>query len=167
MQALTENQVTEFFREIKENIPLSAYQAHKGLDDIKPLRHEIDCLEWRYRLRGFTEGLSASNLLDISVVENLGAALFMFRSNNLDERPGRKYKYSVDIKTEQNKVFTFDVPAMNPVDAYVQLTKRIAYKAIPGITTVAVFAGLEATRLPSATPLKTFEKNELVFVSLV
>lgn len=167
MQPLTESQVAEFFKEIKENIPHSANQAHKGLDDIKPLQHEINCLEWRYRLRGFAEGLSASNLLDISVVENLGEALFMARSANQDERPGRKYKYSVVITTEQNKIFTFDVPSMNPIDAYVQLTKRIAYKAIPGITSVAVYSGLEAARLPSAIPLKTFEKNELVFVSLV
>lgn len=167
MQSLTENQVNEFFKEIKENIPHSANHVHKALDDIKPLHHEINCLEWRYRLRGFTEGLSVSNLLDISVAENLGEGLFMARSATQDERPGRKYKYSVDITTEQNKVFTFDVPSMNPIDAYVQLTKRIAYKAIPGIMSVAVYAGLEATRLPSAIPLKTFEKNELVFVSLV
>jgi hypothetical protein len=167
MQTLTEKQVEELFQELKENIPKRENNVRAALENIKPSQHEVNCLEWRYRLSGFAEGLSASNILELSIYEDLIASLFSARSRDPEDRPGRKHRYSVDIITEQESVFTFDVSSMNPIDAYAQLTKRIAYKAIPGITNIAVYAGLESDRLPSATPIETFEKNELVFVSLV
>lgn len=57
--------------------------------------------------------------------------------------------------------------SMNPLDAYVKLTKRIAYKAIPGIEAVLIYAGLKLERNESSSPLQTFTKDELVYVTLL
>lgn len=167
MRTLDQEQIESIFQELKENIAPAYNKALVGLENAMPSQHENDGLEWRYRLGGYTEGLCASDILSISVYENVIAKLFGPRPKDELERPGRKYKYSVDIKTEQESTFTFDVPSMNPFDAYVQLTKRIAYKTIPGIVSVLVFAGLQSERQPSAKPLRTFEHDELIFVSLV
>jgi hypothetical protein len=167
MITLTGSQVNEIFQELAENIPQNEIGAHAALEHIKPSHHDLDCLEWRYRLVGLADGLHACKIIQHNVHENLVASVLAEREKNAEARPGRKYEYSMDILTEQDKVFSFDVPSMNPTDAYFQLTKRTAYKSIPGITSIAVYAGLQSTRIPAATPLKIFTKNELVFVSLI
>lgn len=167
MKTLSAKQIEQIFQELKENISPIHSKALVGLENATPSQHEYDGLEWRYRLGGYIEGLCAVDILSVSVYENIIAELFGQRSRDQGERPGRKYKYSVDITTEQNTKFTFDVPSMNPIDAYVQLTKRIAYKTIPGIESVLVYAGLQSERQPASKPLITFENDELVFVTLV
>jgi len=73
----------------------------------------------------------------------------------------------VDIITEKDKIFSFDVMSMNPIDAYVQLTKRIAYKAIPDIEAVLVYAGLKLDRNNNSSPVLSFAKDELIIVTLL
>jgi hypothetical protein len=73
----------------------------------------------------------------------------------------------VDIITQKDKIFSFDVMSMNPVDAYVQLTKRIAYKAIPDIEAVLVYAGLKLDRNNNSSPVLSFAKDELIIVTLL
>lgn len=167
MKTLCAKQIEHIFQELRENISPINNKALVGLENATPSQHEYEGLEWRYRLGGYTEGLCAGDILSINVYENIVAELFGQHSGNQSERPGRKYKYSVDITTEQKKTFTFDVPSMNPLDAYVQLTKRIAYKTIPGIDSVLVYAGLQSERKQNSKPLRTFENDELVFVTLV
>lgn len=57
--------------------------------------------------------------------------------------------------------------SMNPIDAYVQLTKRIAYKAIPDIEAVLVYAGLKLDRNNNSSPVLSFAKDELIIVTLL
>ena len=57
--------------------------------------------------------------------------------------------------------------SMNPIDAYVQLTKRIAYKAIPGMEAVLVYTGLTLDRAVTSGPLQVFAKDELIYVTLL
>lgn len=167
MQPLNQNQIEKIFQELRDNISQDHVKALNGLENVKPSHHDYEGLEWRYRLAGYTEGLCAGNMLSISVYESVIADLFGQRQKAQADRPGRKHKYSVDITTEQHKQFTFDVPSMNPLDAYFQLTKRIAYKTIPGIVSVLVYAGFQTERQPDSSPLRAFDKEELVFVSLV
>ncbi len=58
-------------------------------------------------------------------------------------------------------------PSTNPLDAYVQLTKRTAYKSIPDIKKVDVYAGFLSGRLSGEKPVRTFSSDELVFVTLL
>ena len=167
MRTLDQNQIENIFQELRDNISPEHGKAIIGVDNVKPSHHEFESLEWRYRLGGYTEALCACDILSNSVYESAIAEIFGQRPRDGADRPGRKHKYSVDIKTEQNKQFTFDVPSMNPLDAYFQLTKRIAYKTIPGIVSVLVYAGFHTDRKPDSSPLRSFEKDELVFVSLV
>lgn len=167
MNPLNQNQIEKIFEELRDNISQDHVKAINGLENIKPSHHEYEGLEWRYRLGGYTEGLCAGNMLSTSVYESAIADLFGERQKDHINRPGRSRKYSVDITTEQNKRFTFDVASINPLDAYFQLTKRIAYKTIPGIVSVLVYAGFITERQPGSSPLRTFEKEDLVFVSLV
>lgn len=166
MQTLNQNQIDDVFQKLKNNISSDHHKAILSLDDIRPPMHEIAGLEWRYRLSGYAEGLCAADILDSEIYEKIVSVLFGPRPKEQNNRPGRKYEYSVDIKTERNKVFSFDVPSINPFDAYVQLTKRIAYKTIPGIISVLVYAGFQSERLPTSTPLKSFSQDEFIYVSL-
>jgi hypothetical protein len=47
------------------------------------------------------------------------------------------------------------------------LTKRIAYKSIPGIEFVKVYSGFNSVRLSDSQPIKTFTKDELIYVTLI
>ena len=165
MGTLDQNQIENIFQELRDNISPEHCKALIGLDNLKPSHYEFGSLDWRYRLGGYAEALCACNILSNCIYESAVAKLFSQHSGGKAARSGRKFKYSVDIKTEQNMLFTFDVPAMNPLDAYVQLTKRIAYKTIPDIVSVLVYAGLHFERSHDALPLKSFEKSELIFVS--
>ena len=164
MQKLNKDTVDQLFSSLKGVISQDAHKAMLSLDDIHPGQHQIEGLEWRYRLRGYAEGLRATDLIESSDYENIVSTLFGNHAK-AEQRPGRDFKYSVDILAEKERRFTFDVPSMNPVDAYVQLTKRIAYKAVPGIISVLVYSGFEDERQPDSKPIRTFSHDELVFVS--
>jgi hypothetical protein len=53
---------------------------------------------------------------------------------------------------------------MNPMDAYVQLTKRFVYRTIPDIQRVEVFHEKTSDRADQQTAAKRFNKDDLVFV---
>lgn len=166
MQQLNSQQVADLFQLVRTNLPHDRQKAILGLSRVMPSQHEISSLEWRYRFGGYTEGLYAAEILNQDVKVSVSDSLFGASASNREERKGRDFKYSVDIITEQNKTYSFDVPSMNPLDAYVQLTKRIAYKTIPGIAAVDVYAGFSDERQANAEPLKQFDHDELIFVSL-
>lgn len=165
MIQIDKEKIDLLFSSLKHLIPQDAHKAILSLDNIHPNHNEREGLEWRYRLRGYTEGLCAADVIESSDYEKVLSALFGSDSK-AHKRPGREFKYSVDIHAEQERRFSFDVPSMNPVDAYVQLTKRIAYKSIPGIISVLVYSGFEAERQQDSKPIRTFTHDELVFVSL-
>ena len=137
-----------------------------ALLDLKPSQEEFWTGVWRFKLDGFSKALLASGSVDHKllnpvtdlIVEKLAAP------KGEDKRPGRDYMFSVDVMTDGSQVFKFDVAAMNPSDAYFQLTKRFAYKAIPDITSANIFVGSQEGREAGASPVKIFDAEELVFV---
>ena len=88
MQTLNEKQIDNIFQELMENISQNNRKALVGLDNVKPSQHELERLEWRYRLGGYTEGLCAGDILDINVYENVVATLFGHRPKDQTDRPG-------------------------------------------------------------------------------
>ena len=165
MTYLTEDLVNDLFQDIEDRLRGGNQKPVGYLKNLYPSQGEIERLEWRYRLSGYLEGLSASGQIDSGFIEQLVAALFSRSAALEGARPGRSRPFSIDIVTEQRKVFSFDVPSINPLDAYVQLTKRTAYKAIPGIECIKVFAGLQMNRSSDAEPLRIFHSDELVFIA--
>lgn len=167
MRTLDKKAIDTIFQDLSNNISPEYKKIIHSLDNIKPSRHESETQEWRYRLSGYIEALSSINILETGIYDKVIFTLFADQINNGTKRPGRVYKYSVEVLTDQNKIFNFDVPSMNPTDAYLQLTKRISYKSIPGIELVRVFSGVHSGRSVGAKPLKQFTKNELIYVTLL
>ena len=133
------------------------------LNNLKPACSELGQIEWRYRLSGFLEGLSLTGHIDSLYLESLASILFARDVKSREVRPGRAHAFSIDIITDQSKVYRFDVPSTNPLDAYAQLTKRTAYNAIPGIEAIEVYAGFRKDRAKEAQPLRVFAKSELIY----
>ena len=168
MYTITLEYVDQIFDQIISNISSEHHKVISCLEDIKPnSQHQIETIEWRYNLSGFIACLSASDLIDEKTYTDTIESLFCNQASHNDKRPGRDYKYSVDIIAEKDKISSFDVMSMNAIDAYVQLTKRIAYKAIPGIEAVLIYAGLKLDRNSASSPVKSFAKDELIFVTLL
>lgn len=164
---LSTQQVDDIFERLQNG--LSNEKASRHLVNVRPSdQYELESMTWRYQLRGFVEGLFVAELIATPVKKYVNRILFGNKETTQEgARPGKKYKYSVDILTEQANIFEFNVPAMNPYDAYYQLTKRIAYKSIPGIEFVKVYSGFNSVRLSDSQPIKTFTKDELIYVTLI
>lgn len=124
------------------------------------------------RLEGFVFGVATSRAVtgeDASAIlaDSLKAAYDLIRVRSKPEqRPGRDHTFSVDVMTERGQVFLFDVPSMNASDAYFQLSKRSSYKSIADICRVMVFEGTGADRTGNQEPVRSFERNELIFTGL-
>tara|TARA_R110002167_G_scaffold204404_9_gene408535 strand:+ start:15364 stop:15867 length:504 start_codon:yes stop_codon:yes gene_type:complete len=121
------------------------------------------------RFEGFIYGLAAAKSMTHEdagsiLAECVDAADELLRAKeNQKDRPGRDHKYSVDVTNQRGISFPFDVPAMNPSDAYFQLSKRTVYKSIPDIVHVSVFSGETEERLDGQLPEREFKKTELIF----
>jgi len=164
MTYTTQQKIDELFEDIKDRLGKSNTKTLAYLKNMRPSEGELERFEWRYRLSGYLEGLCTTNQIDNGFIEQLVAVLFSRAALSPKGRPGRTHAFSVDITTEQRKVFSFDVPSMNPLDAYVQLSKRTAYKAIPDIDTIKVYSGTKENRELDAQPLRMFQKEELIFI---
>lgn len=167
MQTLDLSDMEHIFKLAAASIDKSHVKRVTFLQDIKPLKHEIDDLTWRYRLEGYLHGMEANDAIDQKNKFKITQRLLGIRPVDKEPRPGRSFNYSVDIFTEQGRKFSFDVPSENPTDSYFQLTKRVAYKSIPDISLVEVFTGLKTQRDKAPNPVKIFPKNDLIYVTLV
>ena len=164
MTQTTQQKIDDVFESIKERLGGSNTKALAYLKNMQPSHGELERSEWRYRLSGYLEGLCTTDQIDNGFFEQLVSVLFSRSTPSIAERPGRAHAFSVDIATEQRKVFSFDVPSMNPLDAYVQLSKRTAYKSIPDIETIKVYAGTKKDRKLGAAPLRIFQEEEFIFI---
>jgi len=126
-----------------------------------------ETLEWRYELRGVLNALAATNQISHTPHEDAIEILFGKPPAN-QERPGRKYQFSIDVTARtprgEEHCHDFNVAAMNALDAYVQLTKRMTYRCIIGIERVAVFDNPVEDRRPEQRPIRTFSQDDLIFV---
>lgn len=162
-------------KEMMEDVFLSVISSIKGrkkevitkLNEIKPLSHKVESLEWRYRLDGYIKGLLAAGILDKEDYKKTYTRIYPDREINdsENERPGRNHTFTVIIERSSKEKYTFNVAAMNAVDAYVQLTKRVAYKAIPDIERVYVYDGLYIEQTAEQKLLRQFDSSELINVA--
>lgn len=126
-----------------------------------------ETLEWRYELRGVLDTLYATDQLSHTPHQDAIQILFGQPSIN-QSRPGRKYLFSIDVlaKTPRGDAHRhdFNVAAMNALDAYAQLTKRMTYRCIIGVETVDVFDNRVEDRTPEQRPIRRFSTDDLIFV---
>lgn len=164
MRTLSIPQVNELFMHIQTHISPKFPKVSSHLSTLKPSKADVASIMWRHRLNGYLEALCLLGAIEQEL--HLYAREMLF-SQTFDEilnrRPGCKNKYSLDVETEEEKNYTFDVPAMNPVDAYAQLAKRHTYKNIKNITSVQVYAGFQFERNEQSKVLKNFDSDELIF----
>jgi len=161
---ITDQQANQLFLTLRQHIPNPS--LHSALEAIRPV--SPDTLEWRYELRGFIGALQASEALSHTPGDEALRILFG-KPADMSERPGRKYTFSIEVFSTlprgETRCFSFDVAAMNAFDAYVQLTKRMTYRAISEIDCVCVFDGMQHERKVAQAPVKRFECDELIYVN--
>jgi len=161
---ISDVQANKVFLSLRQQIPDASLIT--ALEAIRPQTAET--LEWRYELKGFIGALVAQDVLSHTPSSEALEVLFGKPLSTTD-RPGRKYKFSVDVFSTlpngETRRFPFDVAAMNAFDAYVQLTKRMTYRTISEIDYVAVFDGMQHERKRAQAPVKRFECDELIYVN--
>jgi len=161
---ITDVQANSIFLSLRQHIPDPSLVS--ALEAIRP--HSPETLEWRYELKGFIGALTASNALS-HTPSNEALTLLFGKPVDSEGRPGRKYKFSIDVFSTlpngETRLIPFDLAAMNAFDAYVQLTKRMTYRAISEIDYVAVFDGMQHERKATQAPAKRFENDELIYVN--
>lgn len=166
MTALNQQQIIDLFCDIESRLLGATSVILEYLNNLKPACSELSQVEWRYRLSGFLEGLSLTGHIDSLYIESLASKLFARDVRGQGVRPGRAHAFSIDIITDQSKIYRFDVPSTNPLDAYAQLTKRTAYNAIPGIEAIEVYTGFWKDRAKGSAPVRIFAKSELIYSNL-
>lgn len=162
--SLTSSEVDNIFESIEIQVQDPALDIKSSMEEFKP--EDPTRMEWRFELRGFVRGLALMGKLDEAAVAR--ASRLMHQPGSKPNRPGRDYQFSIDVHAsgpdEPDRAFQFNVAAMNPMDAYVQLTKRLVYRTIPDVYRVDVFEDLLTERIADQEPIRTFERDELIFV---
>lgn len=161
--SLSQKQIDALFADIRESLGEDQTKAIVALDRI--CADSYESIEWRYELRGLLRGFEAAGILDAAALQDALVTVFSKPAVN-ERRLGRERQFSLTVSTGYGfsmADFEFDVAAMNPTDAYVQLSKRLVYKSLQDVRVVAVFEGLIEDRQAGAKPIKTFEDSELIF----
>lgn len=161
--SLSQKQIDALFADIRESLGEGQANAIAALDRI--CAESYESIEWRYELRGLLRGFEAAGILDAATLQDALITVFAKPAVN-ERRLGRERQFSLTASTGYGfsmADFEFDVAAMNPTDAYVQLSKRLAYKSLQDVRVVSVFEGLIEDRQPGAKAVKTFEDSELIF----
>lgn len=164
MYPLTDEVIEAIFNSIVSSLKGQNKKAITVLNEIRPSQHEKDSLEWRLKLEGYIKGLQTTGTLSDEDHQIAYSALYPDRQihDGENDRPGRDHKYTVLIVTTLDNNHSFDVAAMNPLDAYVQLTKRVAYKSIPDIVKVSVYEGFGIDATDAHVPVRQFDHSELI-----
>lgn len=164
MRTLSMPQVNELFMHIQTHISPEFPKVSSHLSTLRPPKADVASIMWRHRLNGYLEALCLLGAIEQELHLYTREMLFSQTFDDIrNRRPGCKNKYSLDVETEEEKNYTFDVPAMNPVDAYAQLAKRHTYRNIKNITSVQVYLGFQFERNERSKVLKNFDNNELIF----
>lgn len=164
--SLSNREVDNIFQSIVIQVDDPPKSLETSMAQFKP--EDPTRMEWRFELRGFVRGLTVTGKLDDAV---LGQTWWLFNHQPREsgERPGRDLMFSVDVHASEHSdsgcVFHFEVAAMNSMDAYVQLSKRLVYRTIPDVFHVDVFEGLFKDRYEGQETVRVFRKDELIFVN--
>lgn len=162
---LNNQEAEDVFQLISSNLDPRFQIKEEEVLQLRPV--DFSLMDWRFELRGLARGLALSGAIPLKVAKTVDERLFKPFSKK-EKRPGRDYKYSVDVYSKgvdgKKIIFEFDVAAMNPTDAYVQLTKRLVFMSIPDVYTVKVYNNFIENRVENQFPAKTFDKESLIFV---
>lgn len=168
MRTLSIPQVNELFTHIQTHISPKFPKVNNHLNTLKPSKADVASIMWRHRLSGYLEALCLLGAIEQKLHLHTREMLFSQTFDDIrNRRPGCKNKYSLNVETEKDKNYTFDVPAMNPIDAYAQLAKRHTYRNIKGITRVQVYVGFQFERNEKSKVIKSFDSDELIFSSTI
>ena len=162
---------TRQINDLFDGIALSASQTNDKLSaylrSMKPEPHDHESSIWRLKLESFLYTLNSLEVVtDIFLDQTVDVIWGKEKNHNGKGRLGRDHHYNANITTANGRTFWFDVPAMNPNDAYHQLTKRIAYRTIPDISGVNIYEGKLKDREVDAVPMMEIGARDLVFVTL-
>lgn len=153
------------FQEVHSGVRTPRPELTEAINHLRP--SDPSLMDWRFELRGLVRGLTATETIGHSTLIKVEKGLFGL-SDFDEKRPGRDFVFSVDVYGTSAdglaRLLQFDVAAMNPMDAYVQLTKRLVYRTIPDIQGVEVFHEKTIDRTDQQVAAKCFNKEDLVFV---
>ena len=159
---LTDTDVNAIFRMAHGGLSNPALAEH--IDALRP-RHP-DLMDWRFELRGALNALEAAGQATRSA--SLDVQELLFGKPTPGKRAGRDRRFSVEVSAltpqRETRRLRFDVAAMNATDAYVQLAKRLVYRAIPDVFEVRVYDGPDKDRRDDHPPARTFQQDDLIFV---
>jgi len=159
---LNETDVNTIFRTAHSGLSNPSLAEH--IDALRP-RHP-DLMDWRFELRGALNALEAAGQATRSA--SLDVQELLFGKPAPGKRVGRDRRFSVEVNAltpqRDTRELCFDVAAMNATDAYVQLAKRLVYRAIPDVFEVRVYDGLDKDRRDNQPPARVFKRDDLIFV---
>jgi hypothetical protein len=148
---------------IREQLTSQHPDVLRALLDICP--RTLDDENWRWELSGFVSALTALRQLQDGAEPVIQRALFP----EIDEHQRKKTRsknFSIDIYTLsaslEARKFQYDVPALNPFDAYAKLAMRGSYNRLDNVDVVQVFRGNRSEREHHQTPLRSFSREEIV-----
>ncbi len=148
---------------IKKNLVFDNPEVLRALLDKCP--RTLDDDNWRWELRGFVSALAALGQLREGAEETIDRELFP-ETDERSRKLARSKEFSIDIYTISSDMearkFQYDVPALNPFDAYAKLAMRGSYNKLKNVDVVQVFRGNRSERSENQTPLKSFSRDEIV-----
>ena len=124
---------------------------------------------WRYALKGFVSFGVAAAFLPAFLLEEIDELLFNRPGDK--NRPGRSRSFLVLVAATRpgdgEVVHEFQVAAENPTDAYAQLAKRVGFRSIPDITSVAVYPQRPNGEVDFETSAqRVFDGDDLINITL-
>lgn len=159
---LAPREIAELFQTLRFSLEGEQESLREKLAELQPKQYEVKDIIWRSRLLGFSECLCSVNIIHKTLLEQIRNTLFSKKPTTSDHRSNRTEPFYIDVNTGGDQLFSFNVPAVNPNDAYAQLSRRVIYRSITKIQSVRVFAGRLEERNENDTPVRTYTQDELI-----
>lgn len=157
------NEANRLFEEIALCLQHSAVPQKDYLLNLKPLIVEYELEEWRYRLSGYLECLLTSEHMSLPDYERFIVALFGTNKTRHSKPTSNVKAFNIKVLDKQHVPFNYDVPAVNPLDAYYQLSKRIEYRTITDILRVEIYNGMHSGRGREEKPIHVYLRDMLMY----
>lgn len=148
---------------IRQHLRVESSEILRSLLDKCP--RSLDDQNWRWELNGFVSALVATGHLSAESQHEIERQLFP-ESGEQRRNMARSKSFSIDVFTlspsKEARKFQYDVPALNPFDAYAKLAMRGSYNRLEYVEVVQVFRGTKDERESVQEPLKYFDRSEIV-----
>ena len=148
---------------IRQHLVVETPEILRALLDKCP--RSLDDQNWRWELNGFVSALVSTGHLHAETQREIEEQLFP-ESNHKRRQLARSKPFSIDVFTlspsREARKYQYDVPALNPFDAYAKLAMRGSYNLLEWVEVVQVYRGSKDERQPTQEPLKKFDRDEIV-----